>query len=230
MNYFYAPPEQWINQHEVEIFGQEVLHITKVLRYNVGDAIHIADGKGRIFECEINAVSKQKLSAIIGSFVEEDAPELAKVLALGVIRIRDRFEFAIEKAVELGATEICVFSADHTERTKINEDRLKLLIVSAFKQSGRFWLPDLVILKSLDEVYKCYADFDYVMAHEETSLTNRTGKLTKDSVLMVGPEGGFSERELALNMKNTGEFISLGKNRLRAETAVTALLSQYLFS
>ena len=230
MNYFYAPPQQWINQQEVEIFGQEAQHIIKVLRYNIGDSIHIADGNGRIFECEINSVSKQKLTAIIGSFVEEEAPELAKVLALGIIRIRDRFEFAIEKAVELGATEICIFRADHTERTKINEERLKLLIISAFKQSGRFWLPDLVVLKSLDEVYNYYSDFDYVMAHEETSTSLRTGVLKNDTVLLIGPEGGFSERELSLNKKNAGEFISLGKNRLRAETAVTAFLSQYLFS
>ncbi len=230
MNYFYAPPQQWINQHEVEIFGQEAQHIIKVLRYNVGDTIHIANGEGKIYECEISAVSKQKLSAILGSYVEEEIPELAKVLALGIVRIRDRFEFAIEKAVELGATEICIFSADHTERTKINEERLRLLIISAFKQSGRFWLPELVVLKSLDEVYKYYADFDYIMAHEETSLTNRTGELANDSVLFVGPEGGFSERELSLNGNNGGEFISLGKNRLRAETAVAALLSQYLFS
>ncbi len=230
MNYFYAPPQHWINQHEVEIFGQEAQHIVKVLRYNIGDTIHIANGEGKIYECEINSVSKQKLTAIIGSFVEEEIPELAKVLALGVIRIRDRFEFAIEKAVELGATEICIFSADHTERTKINEDRLNLLIVSAFKQSGRFWLPALVILKSLDEVYRYYADYDYIMAHEETSLVNRTGTLANDCVLLVGPEGGFSERELTLNKDNAGEFISLGRNRLRAETAVTAFLSQYIFS
>ena len=87
-----------------------------------------------------------------------------------------------------------------------------------------------MVLKSLDEVYNYYSDFDYVMAHEETSISLRTGELKNDTVLFVGPEGGFSERELSLNKKNAGEFISLGKNRLRAETAVTAFLSQYLFS
>ncbi|MFA5669146.1 MAG: RsmE family RNA methyltransferase [Balneolaceae bacterium] len=230
MNYFYAPPEQWNGEQSVEIIGQEAQHILKVLRYNVGDTIHIANGRGRIYECKIESVAKQLLTATIGTFIEEEAPKIAKVLALGVIKIRDRFEFAIEKAVELGATEICIFNADHTQRTKINEGRLNLLILSAFKQSGRFWLPDLVIKDSLDEVYSHYKNHSNIMAHEKTTITDRTSGLIKDSVLFVGPEGGFSERELKLHSQNGGEFISLGKNRLRAETAVTALLSQYLFS
>src|SRR5690554_3107726 len=230
MNYFYAPPEQWNGEQSVEIIGQEAQHILKVLRYNVGDTIHIANGRGRIYECKIESVAKQLLTATIGTFIEEEAPKIAKVLALGVIKIRDRFEFAIEKAVELGATEICIFNADHTQHAKINETRLNLLILSAFKQSGRFWLPDLMIKDSLDEVYTHYKSHANIMAHEKTTLTDRTSGLTQDSVLFVGPEGGFSERELELHSQKGGEFISLGKNRLRAETAVTAFLSQYLFS
>lgn len=150
-------------------------------------------------------------------------------MAFGAIKKRDRLEFAIEKAVELDAWEICVFDADHSERSRLNEDRLQTQIVSAFKQSGRFYLPKLVIKRSLDEILEQYKEHSIQMAYLGEEEAGTPNQLTdSENLLLVGPEGGFSKREAELAKSKRAQFITLGKNRLRAETAVVAFLSQYL--
>ena len=229
-NIFYAPPSDFNAELTVEIQSQEALHISKVLRHKVGDIITVADGIGSHFEVEIIEISKKSVTGKITEKKSEDLPNFRKVMAFGVIKKRDRLEFALEKAVELGASEICLFNADHSERSNINEERLYTQIISAFKQCGSFWLPKLVVLNSLDEVYWHYREAAFIMAHEEIDVSNQPKSLkSPQTILLVGPEGGFSNREVSLNKEKNGEFISLGPLRLRAETAVTAFLSQYLF-
>ncbi len=227
---FYAPIEDFESNQWVELKGQEAQHISKVLRNGIGSKIRVANGRGEIYFCEITEINRHSVIAKCGASTTESEPDIKKTLAFGVIKKRDRLEFAIEKAVELGVWEICLFNADHSERAKINKDRFYTLIISAFKQSGRYWLPQLNILDSIDEVLQHYRGSDWIMAHEKADQSSRAGQLAKgNNVLFVGPEGGFSDREVQLIEQQKGEIISLGANRLRAETAVTALLSQYLF-
>lgn len=229
MNYFYAPPQDWQKDESVEIKGQEAQHISKVLRHKAGDEILIVDGVGNRCKCVITDISKRSISANIIRKTHRKVPSIKKIIALGAIKKRDRLEFAIEKAVELDAWEICVFNADHSERSKLNEGRLHTLIVSAFKQCGRFYLPRLIILNSLDEVFDRYSGHSYFMAYLGEEDAQSPPELSSElNLLLVGPEGGFSEREAQLNKKNNGSFVSLGENRLRAETAVAAFLSRYL--
>lgn len=231
MNFFYAPPENWKNDRsEVEITDQEAIHISTVLRNKVGDQTYVVDGIGNRSKCEITETSKKSVRLKVLETSSQEEPTTKKIMALGAIKKRDRLEFAIEKAVELDAWEICVFDADHSERSRLNEDRLQTQIVSAFKQSGRFYLPKLVIKRSLDEVLGYYKEHSILMAYlgdEEAAIPSDL----KDSrnLLLVGPEGGFSKREADLAKSKGAQFITLGKNRLRAETAVVAVLSQFLF-
>lgn len=229
MDFFYAPPEQWLQNSSVEITGQEARHILKVLRYGEGDSIYVADGAGRIAACIITGTTKNTLTAEVKNLELKPESFPKKVLAAGLIKVRERFDFAVEKAVELGADEICIFVADHSQRKSFNIEKTAQHIISAFKQSGRFWLPELLVKKSLDEVLAHYRGFDIIMAHEKTETSSRPEKLLNSGLLLVGPEGGFSEREVLLAEQNGGQLVSLGNNRLRAETAVAALLAQYLF-
>lgn len=232
MNFFYAPPENWKeDRSEVEITDQEAIHISKVLRNEVGDKVFVVDGIGNRSKCEIIDISKKSVQLKVLETNSQIEPTTKKVIAFGAIKKRDRLEFAIEKAVELDAWEICVFDADHSERSRLNEERLHTQIVSAFKQSGRFYLPKLVIKRSLDEVLGYYKEQSILMAYlgeEESAIPSDL----KDSgnLLLVGPEGGFSNREAGLAKSKGAQFVTLGKNRLRAETAVVAFLSQFLFS
>jgi len=231
-NLFYAPEEDWLgNGSSVEIKGQEVIHISKVLRCKEGDVILVANGRGDHCECEITDIGKKSVSAKVLKKSSGSIPEIKKVLAFGAIKKRDRLEFAIEKAVELDAWEICIFDADHSERSRLNEERIRTQIISAFKQSRRFFLPKLVIKKSLDDVFDYYKEHQKHMAYigEDVSATSPKNLDTENNLLLVGPEGGFSNREVKLTKERGGIFINLGKNRLRAETAVVAFLSQYLY-
>lgn len=233
MNYFYAPPDSWNEgQSSATIEGQEARHIAQVLRYQTGDRICVSDGEGSRFECEISEIGKKHVRIVRLSSTFQPAPAVKKVMALGSIKKRDRLEFAVEKAVELDAWEICLFNADHSERSKLKRDRLEAVVRSAFKQCGRFYLPKLVVFESLDEVLNYYTGYQAYMAHLNKLTGQRVDKivLADKSLLLVGPEGGFSEREVRLNAEYKGIFVELGLHRLRAETAVTAFLSNFLFT
>ena len=228
-NIFLVHPENVIG-NQLELVDQEAAHASKVLRFNVGDQLYASDGKGNLFEAKVTSITKKSLSANILNSSHQPAPGIKKVLVFGAIKKRDRLEFAAEKAVELGAWEICVFNADHSERSKINEDRLQSIVVSAFKQSKRRWLPEVKYLNSLDEVFQHYAGYHPVMAHVQAEVRRPKLLKHKKNLLLVGPEGGFSRRELELAKEKGTEMMSLGKNRLRAETAALTMLSQFIFT
>lgn len=230
-NIFFVPPSDFASDDTVEIKDQEAQHITRVLRHKVGDVILVADGEGARFEVEIQDITKKSVVGKKLRTICQEAPSKKKILALGVIKKRDRLEFAIEKAVELGAWKIILFNADHSERNRINRERVETQIISAFKQSGRFWLPELVLLDAIDDVYAAFDSAEFLMAHVDVEQQQKPPFLNDGlMVLMVGPEGGFSVREKELHLSKGGGLVTLGPNRLRAETAAVAFLSQYVFS
>ncbi|MFN1836128.1 16S rRNA (uracil(1498)-N(3))-methyltransferase [Balneola sp. MJW-20] len=229
-NLFYVPAEKIDPTIPIEIEGQEARHISRVLRFKEGDRIHIADGSGKIYYCDIQSVNTGSVTARISEIRSLNQPDIKKVLAMGVVKKRDRLEFAVEKAVELGAWEICLFEADHSERSRVKMERIESIVLSAFKQSKRSWLPAVRFMGSLDEVLDHYKDHHPLMASMDTDPERPTDLKNKKNLLLVGPEGGFSDREIELVIKKNATLLSLGKNRLRAETAVTAILSQFLYS
>lgn len=232
-NLFFTPfSKESRTGEKISISGQEVKHISKVLRYKEGDEITVANGEGVHATCRIESLYKDEVSLSIIRKVTVDEPKIEKVIGFGSIKTKDRLEFAIEKAVELGAWEICIFDADRSERSRINEDRLQSQILSAFKQSCRFYLPSLVVLSSLEEVFTQYSNYDKLIAYvgDDVETTKPDVLHASKNLLLVGPEGGFSEREIELAKSHSCQFVDLGTNRLRAETAVAAFLSQFLFS
>jgi len=226
---FYVPEDGLKKKGRIHITGQEAQHISRVLRHEAGDEILAGDGKGTHLRCRIKETSKKEIQAEILEKEYVSPPARKKVAALGTIKKRDRLEFAVEKAVELGAWQICLFDADHSERSRVNEQRLHAVMMSAFKQSKRFWLPKLRIATSLDEVFTAYPKHETLMAHQH-ALARKEVTLTgsEDLLLLTGPEGGFSEREVELATSKEAKLYSLGSYRLRAETALVALLSQFI--
>ncbi|MDZ7807424.1 MAG: RsmE family RNA methyltransferase [Gracilimonas sp.] len=109
-------------------------------------------------------------------------------------------------------------------------ERLQAIALSAFKQSKRSWLPKVVFIDSLDEVMDHYEDYKPIMAYMQAEAEKPSELREPKNLLLVGPEGGFSERETEIAKQRNAKLITLGKYRLRAETAVLSILSQYLFS
>lgn len=231
MNIFYCPSSQ-INGNIADLGEQEARHVSKVLRYSEGDRITFVDGEGGWYEGKISQILEKSVFIKIAS--QQKIPKYSPfiILGMGIIKKRDRLEFAVEKAVELGAGKICLFRSEHTVKENVRIDRLQATALAAMKQSLRAWLPEIQIYNSLEDLFESHQSTPCLVAHEkvnaETSLSSVVDKEEKldEVLLLVGPEGGFSSEEIDLVQQKGGRLISLGDYRLRTETAVLALLSQ----
>lgn len=232
MNLFYT--EQVFEKREpVELLlkEQEASHATKVLRLDVGDPIHVTDGKGTIYHGVIKSQTPDEVLVTVQEQIAHPAPTPEIILAVGLIKKRDRLEFAIEKAAELGITRFVVFTADRSEKKGVRLDRLEAAAQSAMKQSLRAWLPTLLECDSLDAVLKEHQGIKTIVADEQEepgSAGRRVWNRHQQLLFVVGPEGGFSDREREILDRAGAERFSLGRHRLRTETAVVALASLFL--
>lgn len=229
MNIFYAPKEQVFGEI-IELGDQEAKHAAKVLRYREGDSIVIVDGEGGRYHCEIKQVNRAVLKAKIQEKEQVPIPNPLKVLAMGLIKKRDRLEFAVEKAVEIGVSDIALFRSRHTVKDNVRMDRLEATILSAMKQSLRAWLPGVTLYDSLEDIMEHYSDYRVLLAHKAGKDTEQLPDLegTERLLALVGPEGGFSQQEIEFAKERGAESVSLGNYRLRTETATITLLSRLL--
>lgn len=230
MNIFYTPPAQ-IHNGFAELTGQEAKHAGKVMRVREGDQLTVVDGEGGWYEGIIRRITNKTIQLEIESEKKVPAPKPELILGLGIIKKRDRLEFAVEKAVELGARYICLFRSDHTIKQNVRMDRLEAIALSAMKQSLRAWLPEISVLTSLEELLERYEDAVFLAAHEKVDQSEANFDLktiSKDkALLLVGPEGGFSANEIEIIQAKEGKLVSLGSHRLRAETAAVVFLSRF---
>lgn len=230
MNIFYAPPGQ-IDGKQIELLGQEARHAVKVLRYGTKDLIAVVDGTGGWYEGRVQQILNDSIQIKIEKHIQKDphGPEL--VIGMGIIKKKDRLEFAVEKAVELGAMGIALFRSEHTIKENIRTDRLQTTALSAMKQSLRAYLPKIQLFNSLENVVQAYTGYKILVAHEKSEESPGipdTIKTTDRLLLLAGPEGGFSREEIIFLQKKDAGVISLGPHRLRTETAVAAFLSQFI--
>lgn len=230
MNLFYANPED-IHLPEVLISGQEAKHITKVLRFIEGDLLDITDGNGRKFSCKITRTYKDRVTAEVLENQSEKRRLPWVTLCMGIIKKRDRLEFAVEKAVELGVDEIVVFRGEHSQKQNVRIERLRDTALSAMKQSLRLFLPEVRVETSLIKVLYSMDKNSSIIAADETAGGSDTFEnLTAggDNVsLIIGPEGGFSKNEHEeLNHRGVARY-SLGEKRLRTETAALLMVDRF---
>lgn len=232
MNIFYAPPSQ-IHDTFAELTGQEANHASKVLRAREGDRLVVVDGLGNRYEGPIMQVTSKRVQVELEDkqYISASQPEL--ILGMGIIKKRDRLEFAVEKAVELGAKHIVLFRSEHTVKKNVRLDRLESIALSAMKQSLRSWLPDISVFYSVNEVIGHFSDAQCLMAYKKASSSikeSHASSLADEErlLLLVGPEGGFSSGEAGHAKEEGARLVSLGSYRLRAETAVVTFMSQFL--
>lgn len=228
MNQFYAPAEQ-ITSSEFILKGQEAKHAAKVLRKSAGEKIFVTDGRGNRYTGRIESAGKNELRASIIERTQFKKPKREIELCLGLIRKRDRLEFAIEKATELGVSQIHLFRADHSEPFKVRLNRAEAAVESAMKQSLRVFLPQIMLYNSLDELLETDMDrVTLIQADPEGEYEVNTNQ-TEDKriLLIVGPEGGLSDRESDLLKSKKATKLSLGDYRLRAETAAVIISSKF---
>ncbi|KPM30388.1 Ribosomal RNA small subunit methyltransferase E [Croceitalea dokdonensis DOKDO 023] len=200
----------------------ESKHITKVLRKTNGDILHITNGKGYLFKAEIiNADTKKCKAQLISQ--ERTIPRLHSLhLAVAPTKMNDRFEWFLEKATEIGVNEITPILCERSERKSIKPERFNRVLQSAMKQSLQTFLPQLNPMITLEEFVKnTKGDLKFI-AHcekEEKVELKRRLQADKDCIVLIGPEGDFSLNEINTAYQEGYMPVSLGRNRLRTETA-----------
>jgi 16S rRNA (uracil1498-N3)-methyltransferase len=188
----------------------------------------VVDGKGHAFQVRLETVSKANVA---GEVISEDAASaelgISITLALGLLKNRSKVELVVEKATELGVTGVIPLETERSERSSIRIDRLEAIAVAAMKQSGRAVKPVIHTQADFRTVVDSFQADARIICHESSSgKVPPIDKLAGLSVLlMIGPEGGFSDEELKI-ARGAG-FLEwyLGARRLRAETAAIASIS-----
>lgn len=202
--------------------SEESKHIVKVLRKKEGDILHITNGKGVLFDAEILLADPKKCMAQIIS-EERLVPKMYSVhLAVAPTKMNERYEWFLEKATEIGVDEITPVLCDNSERKVIKSERFERVLQAAMKQSLQTRLPKLNPIQSFEEfIVKTGGELKFI-AHcaefEKVELRRRLAA-DKDVVILIGPEGDFSENEIKLAISNGFTPVSMGKTRLRTETA-----------
>lgn len=201
----------------------ESKHCTRVLRLQQGDTVYLVDGVGGMYTAIIqNANQKKCQLQVIDKQIEYGKLPYNTHIAVAPTKNMDRMEWFIEKAVEIGVTEITFLLCEHSERRQLKLDRLEKIAVSAMKQSHKGYLPLLHNLTPYHRfVQKAHADLTFI-AHLEEDATKSIKEYYKHGqphCIMIGPEGDFSPSEIAAAYKAGIKPVTLGKSRLRTETA-----------
>ncbi|RYD58784.1 MAG: 16S rRNA (uracil(1498)-N(3))-methyltransferase [Sphingobacteriales bacterium] len=219
-----AGKEIWLSEDTAK-------HIVQVLRMQVNDRIRLTNGRGYTAIVSIATAEKKKCKVIIEdvSFI----PLKAHVFHLGIAFTKNasRNEWLLEKATELGVRTIIPLITKRTEREKTRFDRWNNILVSAMLQSQQSHLPVLAEATTLEKVLEQYNEPQKLVAHciDEKERTPVTKMLNRDkgTILLIGPEGDFTEEEVTLCEAKGYMGISLGEQRLRTETAAMAACAYF---
>ncbi|MCR9183225.1 MAG: 16S rRNA (uracil(1498)-N(3))-methyltransferase [Flavobacteriaceae bacterium] len=223
MQLFYHPEANEVNQ-ELVFDREESKHIIKVLRKQVGDILNITNGLGFFYISEISVANHNKCIVKITEETPQQPLPYQLHLAVAPTKLNDRYEWFLEKATEIGITEITPVYCKHSERTKIKQERYEKILQSAMKQSLKAFLPKLNNAISFKEFIQLNAEnpAKKYIAHcaegEKISLKNVL-QAGEDVLILIGPEGDFALSEIELALENNFSAVSLGESRLRTETA-----------
>jgi 16S rRNA (uracil1498-N3)-methyltransferase len=219
MNLFYQP---LIPEGILYLDPEESRHCMKVLRKKPGDRIRITDGKGAFYEAIILKTDDRQCSFEIEHKTEEPARRHSIHIAISPTKNPDRVEWFVEKAVEFGVEKISLMECEHTERTHLKTARLEKVAVSAMKQSLKATLPPIQGIHTFTEIVASAQESERFIAYVDGSNPHHLKDVAtreRSCLILIGPEGDFSQEELDQALQHNFRKISLGKSRLRTETA-----------
>ncbi|MBO5827969.1 MAG: 16S rRNA (uracil(1498)-N(3))-methyltransferase [Paludibacteraceae bacterium] len=203
---------------------EESSHAVRVLRLDVGDRIELVDGIGNFYEAEIVFPHHKKCEVrILNKYENFNTFPYHLHIAIAPTKNMDRLEWFVEKATEIGISEITPLLCRYSERKVVKLERINKIIVSAMKQSKKSLLPQLNEMISFNDfIKKCEGHDNCFIAHCYNQNKQSLSQLYlkgNDATIVIGPEGDFSEEEVESALKNGFSPITLGESRLRTETA-----------
>ena len=204
-------------------------HIVQVLRMKEGERLKLTDGKGMLYTAEISDAHKKKCTVNILDEIKYPARVNKVCIAVSPVKNNSRFEWFLEKATEIGVSAIVPLICTRTEKQHFRYDRMNGILISAMLQSQQVWLPVLhepvkyheyIALLSKDdrEKYIAHCD-DQTKTSLRHVLSSKAGVHPQPATILIGPEGDFTNDEIALALQNNFTPVSLGDTRLRTETA-----------
>jgi 16S rRNA (uracil1498-N3)-methyltransferase len=219
---FYTPPEN-ISKERLTLLGDECKHIVKVLRKNIGDELTVVDGIGNEYNVEIEKIGKNEIYCKILN-KSENKNESKIDITLGCALIKgERFDWLVEKVTEIGVKKIIPMLTERVLIKNAKVERWRKISISAMKQSKRGYLPIIEDLQNFEDIIRKSSHYELkIIAHEKENtktINNLSGSKIQSSILLIGPEGGFTDEEIEFANKSNFEIISFGKTRLRTETA-----------
>lgn len=210
--------------------GQELHHLVHVMRTQVGSQVEVVNGLGILAAASLIQIGKKHALLEINSIIETSLPDHTLVLAQAIPRI-NRLDFIVEKATELGISELWLFPGKLSERKSLTEhqiERLQNLTIAAMKQCGRLWVPVIKILPPIESwtQFSCLAFFGDVSEGAPLLIKQLEDEKIKQGVIfLTGPESGFDSREEEKLKLLGAQGVNLHKNILRTDTASIAALS-----
>ena len=216
--------DQPLTSH-LAIHGEELHHL-HVMRIRKGEILEVVNGQGELVEAVVEEIDKKTATLKIVSRIKKPSPTQKLVLAQALPRFSS-LEWIVEKGTELGVTEFWLFPGKLSEKTSLTTTqlhRLKTISISALKQCGRLFLPQIVIKPVLDAWDKVEGSLFYGDVQKRNTLI---GPFLNPVVFIIGPEKGFAPSEIEALRALSAQSISLHENILRAETAAITALSQF---
>ncbi len=216
--------QEGISDHSPFTLSEETSkHIIQVLRMKKGEQLQLTNGKGKIISAEIISENKKATEIKVLS-TSNIAPRTSHItIAISLIKNNSRFEWFLEKATEIGVSEIIPILCDRTEKQHFRHDRMKNILISAMLQSQQTWLPILHQPIKLSQLVKNSTQQNKYIAHciqdGKSMLSDQQHNQSTSQLILIGPEGDFTPQEIESAKQNNFIPVSLGNTRLRTETA-----------
>jgi 16S rRNA (uracil1498-N3)-methyltransferase len=217
--FFYTP--ELVSDGFIALNEETSKHVIQVLRMKHGEEINLTDGKGTLLRVAIVEEHKKKstVRVVDSKFFEQGKRQIS--IGISLLKNASRFEWFLEKATEIGVTEIIPLLCDRTEKQHFRFDRMNNILISAMLQSQQYWLPILHQPTRFEQAISSSYYEKRLIAHCEKeprhSIKDFMG--LPSTQILIGPEGDFSKDEISIALQNVFTPVSLGETRLRTETA-----------
>ncbi|MES2645534.1 MAG: RsmE family RNA methyltransferase [Bacteroidota bacterium] len=226
---FFFNPQLEQSSKTIQLDEATSKHVAQVLRMKEGEQLNLTNGKGLLARMEITAATKKSCSVMLleSEFSAHHASRRTGI-AISPVKNSSRFEWFLEKATELGVSDIFPLLCTRTEREHFRFDRMNAICISAMLQSQQTWLPvlhqpiafdELVVNSEIPLNNYTHKWIAHCTVQKKQPLVTSLTKAMKDSLILIGPEGDFTPEEITTATKNGYHPVALGDTRLRTETA-----------
>lgn len=204
---FFCEDEKWVHK------------LKNVLRLKIGEVVRIFDGSGKEWEVEILKLKKGSFEGkVLREIFGEEEKNCEVILWQGIPKKAEKLELVCEKVTELGAVGIGFLDSENGVKKEVKKmERLKKIVIEACEQSGRRTVPEILGVKNVEEVLRMEGEKVMLDERGENELEGFEG--VEKVILMVGSEGGFSEKEVKMGKKMGVKICKMGELTLRTETA-----------